>query len=249
METGSSSATSLGGDKVSTDAALRDRPASCCYHFAPSPGTGPRLTLGLWDQLATQHINEVWALWDGPLPLGTASKEVDLAPPSLPPWSRFFFLGASLQVVMDNPPEKSLLGIMSGPFLHISLSVLLGTCYWYIPPWRPTLCPSSCRSVSQDTRDLPDTLASISRFYQAGSWLPVPKQCWSQVSRSYPASAGSQWLMLQLQNEHLVSLFSQGLANQDFDRRFLEFYGFESPWPWNTIPKPPRHLNPFTAGI
>lgn len=97
METASSSATSLGGDKVSTDVALRDRPACCCcYRFAPSPGTGPCLTLGLWDQLATQHINKVWAPWDDQPSLGTASKEVEPAFPSLPPLSRFFFLGASL---------------------------------------------------------------------------------------------------------------------------------------------------------
>lgn len=53
---------------------------------------------------------------------------------------------------------------------------------------------------------------------------PCPKAVLvtGQVSRSSPASAGSQWLKLQLQNEHLASLFSQGLANQDFDRRFLD---------------------------
>lgn len=87
-----------------------------------------------------------------------------------------------------------------------------------IPPWRPPLCPSSCRSVSQDTSESqthPPSSLSSSR-----QRLPRPKAVLVtvQVSRSYPTSAGSQWLTPQLPNERLACLFRWGLANQYFDR-------------------------------
>lgn len=77
-------------------------------------------------------------------------------------------------------------------------------------------------SLTGHQRELPDTLAFISQLLQTDATLSQSSAATVHVSRSHPTSAGFQLLMLQLQNEHLTYLFSQGLASQYFDRSFLD---------------------------
>lgn len=225
METASSPATSLGGDKVSTDAALRDRPACCCcYRFAPSPGTGPCLTLGLWDQLATQHINKVWAPWDDQPSLGTTSKEVEPASPSLPPWSRFFFLGASLVFKTSWTFHKRKVLLAS---CQDTSSTLACECHW-VPIGMHhhggplSVPPPASQSHGTPVRATRHTCLHLSAI--PDSCFRVSKQCWSECEfpvlphicriQVTEATASEPGLF--------VCLFRQCLANQYFHRHFLD---------------------------
>lgn len=207
---------------MSTDAALRDRPACCCYHFTPSPGTSPCLTLGLWDQLATQHINEVWAPWDGQPPLSLPRRGGSCL--SLPPALVQVLLPGCItsrhhgQSTRGNPPWHHVRTLL--PHQPVSVVGYLLLVYTTMEAhFVPVLLQAS---LTGHQRELPDTLVVMSQLFQTAATPSQSSAATVHVSRSYPTSAGSQLLMLQLRNEHWTYLFSQGLASHYFDRSFLD---------------------------